>query len=110
MLCEAILQVIAACLDLETTMMRGSVSNWTTWYVDDFKNKETCWICFDSFTKKSGRMLSYLRYILGIGQRNLIIKICKNMKLEMARAFRGCSSMPAPPPKPAELQQLQCNA
>jgi hypothetical protein len=38
---------------VETMMMKGTISNWTPWYVDELKNKMTCRICGHSFTKKN---------------------------------------------------------
>jgi hypothetical protein len=56
------------------------------------------------------RMLSHLGYICNNGERDTNVKFCKNIKLNVARVFRGCGGMAPAPPKPVELQHLQHSA
>jgi hypothetical protein len=74
-------------------MMRTYVSDWTPWYVELTESRVRWLICGDDFTKKNGRMLSHLRYIRSSGERANTVKLCKNMKPDVARAFRGCGGM-----------------
>ena len=57
-----------------------------------------CQICRDIFIKKNARMLSYLGYIGSTDQRDNNVRLCKNMKPNVVRAFHGCIGVaPAPP-------------
>jgi hypothetical protein len=49
----------------------------------------------------------HLGYIPSIGARDNNVKLCKIMKPDMLRAFRGCGGLVPAPPKPAESQHLQ---
>jgi hypothetical protein len=92
-------------------MMRTPVSNWTPWYVDlQNTTKVQCLICREDFTKKNSRMLSHLGYIPSTGARASNVKICKNVKPDVLRAFRECGGVAPTPPEPAESQHLQGSA
>jgi hypothetical protein len=90
--------------------MRILASDWTPWYVDLGDGRVRCRICGDDFTKKNGRMLSHLMYIPKSGARDIDVKLCKNMKPDVLRAFRGCGGVTPVPPEPAESQHHQGSA
>jgi hypothetical protein len=75
--------------------------------VEESENEVKYQICGDIFTKKNARMLSHPRYIYNTSERDNNVRLCKNMKPDMARAFRGCSGVALAPPKPAKSQHLQ---
>jgi hypothetical protein len=111
--CEANFEVLVA----EAIMTRTTLSDWTPWYVEELDNnnknnlhKVKCRICGDTFTKKNSRMLSHLGYIRSTGERDNNVRLYKNMKPDVARAFRGCGGVAPVPPKPAESQHLQGSA
>jgi hypothetical protein len=92
-------------------MTRTLASNWTPWYVDlQNTTKMQCLVCREDFTKKNSRMLSHLGYIPSTSARDNNVKICKNVKLGMLRAFRECGSVAPIPPEPVELHHLQSSA
>jgi hypothetical protein len=68
-------------------MTRNIVSKKIPWYVDELDNKVICQICGYSFMKKDVRMLNHLRCANRNGQRDSNIKLCKNMKPEVAPVF-----------------------
>jgi hypothetical protein len=93
------------------TMTRTSVSNWTPWYVGlQNTTKVQCLVCGEDFTKKNSRMLSHLGYIPSTGARDSNVKLCKNVKPDVLRAFRECGGVAPAPPEPAESQHLQGSA
>ena len=55
-------------------------------------------------------MLSHLGYILDTGVRDINVKLCKNVKPDVLRAFRGCGDIAPGLPQPAESQHLQGSA
>jgi hypothetical protein len=69
--------------------------------------KVQCLVCGEDFTKKNSRMLSHLGYIPSTGAWDSNVKLCKNVKLNVLRAFHGCGSVAPTPPEPAKLQHLQ---
>jgi hypothetical protein len=75
-------------------MTRTPVSNWTPWYVD-LQNTTTvqCLVCGEDFTKKNSRMLSHLGYIPSTGAQDSNVKLYKNVKPDVLRAFRECGSI-----------------
>jgi hypothetical protein len=91
-------------------MTRTIVSNWTLWYVEELNNKVKCRIYGDNFTKKNVRMLSHLGYICSTSERDNNVRLCKNMKPDVARAFCGCGGVAPAPLEPAKLQHLQGSA
>jgi hypothetical protein len=108
--CEANFEVLAT----KAIMMGTTLSNWTPWYVEELDNnnnnmldKVKCWICGDSFMKKNSRMLSHLEYIRSTGERDNNIRLCKNMKPDVARVFRECSGVAPTPLELVESQHLQ---
>jgi hypothetical protein len=104
---EDYFKVVAA----HITMTRTPVSNWTSWYVDlQNTTKVQCLVCGEDFTKKNSRMLSHLGYIPSTGVRDSNVKLCKNVKPDVLRAFRECGSVAPTPPEPAESQHLQGSA
>jgi hypothetical protein len=78
--------------------------------VDLQNGRVQCMICGNDFAKKNSRMSSHLGYIPSIGIRDNNVKLCKNMKPYVLRAFRGCGSLAPTPPEPAESQHLQGSA
>jgi hypothetical protein len=64
----------------------------------------------DDFTKKNTRMLSHLGYIPSTGTRDNNVKLCKNVKPDVLRAFHGCGGLAPAPPEPAESQHLEGSA
>jgi hypothetical protein len=75
-------------------MTRTPVSNWTPWYVDlENTIKVQCLVCGEDFTKKNLRMLSHLGYIPSTGARDSNVKLCKNVKPDVLRAFRECGGV-----------------
>jgi hypothetical protein len=64
-------------------------------------------VCGEDFTKKNSRMLSHLGYIPSTDARDSNVKLCKNVKLNVLRAFRDCGGVAPTPPEPAESQHLQ---
>jgi hypothetical protein len=88
-------------------MTRTPASDWLPWYVDLGDGRMQCLNYEDDFAKKNSRMLSHLGYILSIGARDNSVKLCKNMKLDVLRTFRGCGGLAPTPPEPTELQHLQ---
>jgi hypothetical protein len=103
---EDYFKVVAA----QTTMMRIPASDWTPWYVDLGDGRVQCLICGYVFTKMNTRMFSHLGYIPNSGARDNNVKLCKNMKPDVLRAFRGCSGVAPAPLEPAESQHLQGSA
>jgi hypothetical protein len=99
--CEANFKVVVA----EAIMTRSTISDWTQWYVEELENKVKCQICGDIFTKMNARMLSYLGYICSTGMKNNNVRLCKNMKPDVAHAFCGCGGVA--PLEPAESQHFQ---
>jgi hypothetical protein len=91
-------------------MMRIPASNWTPWYVDLGDGRVQCLIYGDDFAKKNSRILSHLGYIPNTGAQNNNVKLCKNMKPDVLRTFRGCGGLVPAPPEPAESQHLQGSA
>jgi hypothetical protein len=69
--------------------------------------KVQCLVCGEDFTKKNSRMLSHLGYIPSTGARDSNVKLCKNVKPNVLRAFRECGGVAPIPPEPAESQHLQ---
>jgi hypothetical protein len=51
-------------------------------------------------------MLSHLGYIPSIGARDSNVKLCKNVKSDVLRAFRECGGVAPTPSEPAESQHL----
>jgi hypothetical protein len=91
--------------------MRTPASNWTPWYVDlQNSTKVQYLVCGEDFTKKNSRMLSHLGYIPSTGARDSNVKLYKNVKPDVLRAFRECGGVAPTPQKPAELQHLQGSA
>ena len=90
--------------------MRTTISNWTFWYVEELDNKVKCWICRDNFTKKNARMLNHLRYICSTGKKDNNVRLCKNMKPNVAHAFCGCTGVALAPLEPAKLWHLHGSA
>jgi hypothetical protein len=86
--CKDNFEVVAA----EAIMMRSIVSDWTLWSVEELENKVKCQICGDIFTKKNARMLSHLGYIHSTIERDNNMRLCKNMKPDMAHPFCGCGT------------------
>jgi hypothetical protein len=72
--------------------------------------KVQCLVCGEDFTKKNLRMLSHLGYIPSTGARDSNVKLCKNVKPDVLRAFRECGSVAPIPPEPADSQHLQGSA
>jgi hypothetical protein len=72
--------------------------------------KVQCLVCGEDFTKKNSRMLSYLGYIPSTSARDSNVKLCKNVKPDVLRAFRECSGVAPALPEPAESQHLQGSA
>ena len=72
--------------------------------------KVQCLICGEDFAKKNSRMLSHLGYIPSTGAQDSTVKLCKNMKLDVLRAFHECGGIALALPEPAELQHLQGSA
>jgi hypothetical protein len=104
---EDYFKVVAA----HITMTRTPVSNWTPWYVDlQNTTKVQCLVCGEDFTKKNSRMLIHLGYIPSTSARDSNVKLCKNVKPDVLRAFRECGGVAPTPPEPAELQHLQGSA
>jgi hypothetical protein len=104
---EDYFKVVAA----HITMTRTPVSNWTPWYVDlQNTTKVQCLVCGEDFTKKNSRMLIHLGYIPSTSARDSNVKLCKNVKPDVLRAFRECGGVAPTPPEPAELQHLQGRA
>jgi hypothetical protein len=92
-------------------MTRTHVSNWTPWYVDlQNTTKMQRLVCGEDFTKKNSRMLSHLGYIPSTGARDSNVKLCKNVKPDVLRAFCECGGIVPTPLEPAELQHLQGSA
>jgi hypothetical protein len=54
--------------------------------------------------------LSDLGYICSNGERDNNVKLCKNMKLDVARAFCGCGGVAPAPLELAKTQHLQGSA
>jgi hypothetical protein len=52
-------------------------------------------------------LLSHLGYIPSTSARDSNVKVCKNVKPDVLRAFRECGGVAPAPPEPAELQHLQ---
>jgi hypothetical protein len=69
-----------------------------------------CLVCGEDFTKKNSRMLSHLGYIPSTSARDSNVKLCKNMKPDVLRAFRECGGVAPTPSEPAESQHLQGSA
>jgi hypothetical protein len=84
------------------------VKNWTLWFMDELDNKVTCQICGKLFIKKNVRMLSHLGYATKNGGRDTTVNFYKNVKLELAGAFGGCSGVTPTPLRSTKLYQLQC--
>jgi hypothetical protein len=78
--------------------------------VEEPENKVKCRICGDIFTKKNSRMLSHLGYICNTGERNNNVRLCKNMKPDVARVFCRCNNVAPTPLEPIESQHLQGSA
>jgi hypothetical protein len=55
-------------------------------------------------------MLSHLGYIPSTGARDSNVKLCKNLKPDVLRAFRGCGGLAPTPLQPVESQHLQGSA
>jgi hypothetical protein len=68
--------------------------------------KVQCLVCKEDFTKKNSRMLSHLEYIPSTGARDINVKLCKNVKLDVLCTFRECGGIAPAPPEPAESQHL----
>jgi hypothetical protein len=94
----------------QITMTRTLASDWTPWYVDLGDGRVQCLICGDHFTKKNLRMLSHLGYIPSTGIRDNNVKLCKNMKPDMLRAFHGSGGLAPTLPESTESQHLQGSA
>jgi hypothetical protein len=78
----------------QITMTRTPASNWTPWYVDlQNTTKMQYLVCGEDFTKKNLRMLSHLGYIPSTGVRDSNVKLCKNVKPNVLRAFRECGGV-----------------
>ena len=104
---EDYFKIVAA----QIIMTRTIGSNWTPWYVDLWNTiKVQCLMCGENFAKKNSRMLSHLGYILSISTRDRNVKLCKNVKLDVLRAFCECGGTVPALPKLAELQHLQGSA
>jgi hypothetical protein len=92
-------------------MTKTPVSNWTPWYVDlPNPTKVQCPVCGEDFTKKNSRMLSHLGYIPSTGARDSNVKLYKNMKPDVLRAFRECGGVAPIPLEPTKSQHLQGSA
>jgi hypothetical protein len=78
-------------------MTRGTISNWTPWYVEEPENEVKCQICRNIFTKRNGRMLNYLGYIRSSGEKDNNVRLCRNMQPNVASAFCGCGSVALAP-------------
>jgi hypothetical protein len=72
--------------------------------------KVQCLICREDFTNKNSRMVSHLGYIPSTGARDSNVKLCKNVKQDVLRAFHECGGVAPIPSEPAELQHLQGSA
>jgi hypothetical protein len=81
----------------QITMTRTPASDWTPWHVDLGDGRVQCLICGDAFTPSSST-------------RDNNVKLCKNMKLDVLRAFRECGGLAPAPHEPAESQHLQGSA
>jgi hypothetical protein len=92
------------------TMTRTRASDWIPWYVDLENGRVQCLVYGEDFSKKNLRMLSHLRYIPSTGTRDNNVKLCKNMKPDILRAFHGCGGLAHAPLEPAESQHLQGSA
>ena len=104
---EEYFKVVAA----QITMTRTPASNWTPWYMDASNiAKVQCLICGEDFVRKNSRMLSHLGYIPDTGVRDNNVRLCKNVKPDVLRAFRGCGGIAPDLPEPAELQHIQGSA
>jgi hypothetical protein len=103
---EDYFKVVAA----QITLTRTPDSNWTPWYVDLENGRMQCLVCEEDFSKKNLRMLSHLGYIPSIGARDSNVKLCKNVKPDVLRAFCGCGSLAPTPSEPTESQHLQGSA
>jgi hypothetical protein len=75
-------------------MTRILASDWIPWYVDLQNSRVQCLVYGEDFTKKNSRMLSHLGFIPSTGARDSNVKLCKNVKLDVLRAFRGCGGLP----------------
>ena len=91
--------------------MRTAGRNWTPWYVD-LQNTTIvqCLVCGEDFAEKNSRMLSHLRYIPSTGTRDSHVKLCKNVKPDMLRAFCECGGIAPILLEPTESQHLQGSA
>jgi hypothetical protein len=69
--------------------------------------KVQCLVCGEDFTKKNSRILSHLGYIPSTGARDSNVKLCKNVKPDVLRAFRECGGVAPAPPKPAESKVVR---
>ena len=69
--------------------------------------KVQCLIYREDFAKKNSRMLSYLGYIPSTSARDNNIKLYRNTKPDVFRAFCGCGSKAPGLPQVADLQHLQ---
>jgi hypothetical protein len=89
-------------------MTRTLANNWTPWYVDlQNTTKVQCLVCGEDFAKKNSRMLSHLGYIPSTGARDSNVKLCKNVKLDVWRAFHECGGVAPAPSEPSESQHFQ---
>jgi hypothetical protein len=101
---EDYFKVVAA----QITMTRTPASNWTPWCVDlQNTTKVQCLVCREDFIKKNSRMLSHLGYIPSTSAQDSNVKLCKNVKPDVLRAFRECGGVAPIPLEPAESQHLQ---
>jgi hypothetical protein len=94
----------------QITMTRTPASNWIPWYVDLGDGRVQCLICGEDFSKMNSRMLSHLGYIPSTSTQDSNVKLCKNVKPDVLRAFHGCGNLAPAPPEPAKPQHLQGSA
>ena len=72
--------------------------------------KVQCLICEEDFVKKNSRMLSHLGYIPGTSARDNNVRLYKNVKPHVLRAFRRCGGIAPSLSELVEMQHLQDSA